>query len=278
MDGPERNRLSREAAEALLSGDVGAMSATDEPTAAAAVADLLTRARGPAWLDEHAGEEVAAAAFRAARDAPARTIPARYRPAGIRPALTRILSVKVLAVAIATTVGGVALTTATMPGGWLPGRHGTTPQSPTSTRPASGGPAGSPTASLGNPAPGTGTPSRAIRDLCRAYLALSGGEATDALHRAEFAPLVRTAGGERSVQTYCVGLLGGAPTALSSGGPSGSAGPTAAMGRNEVANCRRNGTMSRQSADRLTAILRPLLAGDHTEPEPTTRDGRRSPG
>jgi hypothetical protein len=315
VDRPEPDRLSRETAEGLLSGADGATPA------AAAVADLLARARGPAWLDEQAGEEAAVAAFRAARDAPARTIFAPDRPRGIRPVLTRVLSVKMVAVAVATAVGGVALATATLPGAWLPGSHDPSP--PTSTRPVSDGPIGSPSTGRGDPAQGTEPPSRAIHELCRAYLALPPGETAAALRRARFAPLVRTAGGERSVQPYCVRLVGAVPTTPGGAGPSGSPGPTtgapaAAQGivdafdralreetaaggirpkeadrlarslttlrdqvardesdrarvsagklDDEIARYRLKGTVSPESADRLTGILGPLLAGGRSGP------------
>ncbi|WP_460807080.1 hypothetical protein [Micromonospora zhanjiangensis] len=164
MDRSDPDRLSREAAEALLSGHLaatpdanGAAGFAGDATPAAAVADLLARARGPAWLDEHAGEEAAVAAFRAARDAPAtaRSGPTPDRQARSRPVLGRLVPAKVLAVALATTAGGVVLVAATAPGDWLPGGPDPTTPSVVPSQPGSVAPAPAPTRSptRSSPAP-----------------------------------------------------------------------------------------------------------------------------
>lgn len=192
-------RLTRRAAERLLDGGDVASPGSDP------LAVFLAAARGPAGLDELAGEEAAIVAFRGAQSAPAAAVPGLP---GRNGAVAKVLYAKIMAVVLAVAAGGVAFAAAT---GALPG------QRPQSSHPPEIQPGTRPTgASDDAPRPATPTAGSTavplpIADLCRAYIALPSAEAGKALDGGPFKELVERAGGKDNVAGYCRSSPGSPP-------------------------------------------------------------------
>ncbi|RAY13759.1 hypothetical protein DPM19_19080 [Actinomadura craniellae] len=178
--------MDPDAAERLLAG---------EPVPEHAVLRrLLDAVTAPGAAAELAGEDAAAAAFRAAR---ART------PHPVRAGLAGLLTLKILTVGGAVALaGGVALAAGTVA---LPAAA---PDAPVPRPVASAGPGGAPA----RPAPGP-----SLADRCRS----SAARGHRALGEPRYAELVAAAGGRNRVAGYCAGLLaaaGPSPTVTPSPG------------------------------------------------------------
>jgi hypothetical protein len=225
--------LDDAAAERLLHGD------HDDPRAQA-LQRLLSAAATPATVDAQR-EEMAVAAFRAARDegrtADMGRAAVRRRVDGWRRrggAFRISRSVRALTGALVATaaIGGVAVAAAT---GTLPGAFGPfgdpTPatypavsQSPTpqagKNRPERESPAGGANRGVPTPtAPATPTADSRPESLCRNWVvAVRRGRAMDA--RA-YERLVSDAGGRKKVPGYCAGLLRGSGTTVPTSGETG---------------------------------------------------------
>lgn len=199
MSSQRTRRIDRDTAEKLLCG---------VPAGAGPLADLLAAAAAPALAVEHAGEQAALAAFRAARLSPA-TEPRRRSM--IQTALAKLLTVKVMAATVvaSTALGGVALAAST---GTLPTQAGGASASQTDKADdaAEGGgsqkspePSESAKAKKDNDAKGKSS----VVGLCRAYQAHPMDERGKAVESTAFTALVEEAGGKANVAGYCKVVL-----------------------------------------------------------------------
>ena len=208
----------------------------DQPGAAGdRVGQILRAASAPAQTSELAGEEAAAAMFRAVRQFRA---PVPESSPVIKTSVGRLFIARLLtagAVAVAAT-GGIALaaTTGTLPD---PLRHphpGATPAStahhPTHARSGSAQPADSdepstapnPTTPSGIRSGTTGsktaTPAPSLVGLCRAFQSHAASNPGHALDNPAFSALVADAGGPSRVNAFCIALIG-TPTNRHPSGP-----------------------------------------------------------
>jgi hypothetical protein len=183
MNAHERRPLTAETAEQVLEG---------RPVAARhaqRLADRLAMASAAAFPGELAGEDAAAAAFRAAASADLAPQPGRRRMFKTA-VLAKLLTLKAAAIAVAAvSLGGVALAATT---GVLP--NPLAPQNPGHSTDAPG--------RQGSPA----TPSPSLVGLCTAYLAGAGADHGKALESPAFSALITAAGGNDKVDAYCTGI------------------------------------------------------------------------
>ncbi|MFI6820158.1 hypothetical protein ACIBJE_04305 [Micromonospora sp. NPDC050187] len=205
-------RPDEQAAERLLDTVVTAgVDPSDEP-----VARLLATAAAPARPGELAGEDVALAAFRAARAQRPAPVPDPPRPRRTARAAAWLAGLAVVATA------GVAVATVDLHRSDPP----PAPPAPTTGTPAPPESAPTPTrtpstatdAPTTGPRPGAGpgrsTDSRgpaAHRGLCTAYLATSAGQRAKALKTPAFRALTEAAGGPGRVEEYCGELVDAPP-------------------------------------------------------------------
>jgi hypothetical protein len=177
MNAHGHRRLTAETAEQLLSGRARAAHHVRR------VADRLAMASAPAFPGELAGEDAAAAAFRAAQ-AP---LPGR-RSMTTSALVAKLLTLKAAVIAVAAvSAGGVALAAST---GVLPN-----PLAPGHSTPT-------PAHTKGSDA----TPSPSLVGLCTPYLAGAGADHGKALESPAFSALVVAARGRDKVDAYCGGL------------------------------------------------------------------------
>ncbi|MET8092457.1 hypothetical protein [Micromonospora sp. NPDC005220] len=176
------------------------------------VAALLAAAAGPVRPSELAGEEVALAAFRAARANPAPAVP--QRPGRRRVTTGAVAWIGAVA---ATATAGAAFAAVTRdrapdpvapaPSHLSPSPHQGATRSPEPTRSMGPG-APSPVA----PPPVTATPASPaivgqVHGLCRAWRAKKPEQREKALRTPGFQKLVTAAGGPAEVEAYCQRLV-----------------------------------------------------------------------
>ena len=250
MSSQRTRRIDRDTAEKLLCG---------VPAGAGPLADLLAAAAAPALAVEHAGEQAALAAFRAARLSPA-TEPRRRSM--IQTALAKLLTVKVMAATVvaSTALGGVALAAST---GTLPTQAGGASASQTDKADDAaegGGSQKSPEPSESAKAKkddAKGKPS--VVGLCRAYQAHPMDERGKAVESTAFTALVEEAGGKGNVAGYCKVVL--------------------AAKAAESARTEPTVKPSDSSSPKPTPTARPEDAGTRPEkPTPDTSPSPRQPG
>jgi hypothetical protein len=197
--------IDRATAERLLSGG-RAGPAHDR------LARLLAAAAAPAMAGETdgGGEQAALVAFREAHPTGS---PVPRRRSMLKLTVAKLLTAKVAALAAAATLaGGVALATT----GNIP-------------NPMSGLGASETAADRGNPDRGApeqaadpmshASPSPSIEGLCQAFLASTEVERGRALESPAFQVLIRTAGDEAEVDSYCADLVPGAGEQPEDAGP-----------------------------------------------------------
>lgn len=212
-----RNRMDRDTAEQLLSGDP-----TTPGAGQARIAELLA-ARVPGRPSDLAGEPAAMAAFAAARLSP--SSPNR-RPSMIKLALAKLLTLKaaVLVGCTVAGVGGVALAAnaGVLPApiaAHLPGGHPSKPAHPF--------PSGS---ALPFPSPSGSAGPADIAALCREFNGRGDADhRAKALQEEHFGELVRRAGapGRDRVEKFCAKVK---PSGSPSARPDGSLPPSGKPG------------------------------------------------
>jgi len=183
MNAHERRPLTAETAEQMLAGrPVTARHAQR-------LANRLAMASTAAFPGELAGEDAAAAAFRAAVSADLAPQSGR-RSMSKTAVLAKLLTLKAAAIAVAAvSAGGVALaaTTGVLPNPLAPQNPGHSTDSPGRSGTA-------------------GTPSPSLVGLCTAYQAGAGADHGKALESPAFSVLITAAGGKDKVDTYCTGI------------------------------------------------------------------------
>ncbi|MBX6356136.1 MAG: hypothetical protein IRZ05_09830 [Micromonosporaceae bacterium] len=216
-----KSSIDRRTAERLLRDGRGT---GDHP-----LAGLLAAAKAPGRGDELAREEMAVAAFRAARRG---SVPLPQRRSMIKTALAKLLTVKAAALAATVVgVGGVALAAST---GTIPGTQHSTGPAASHSQAAKAHPSGTPAS---HPA---GRPSRAavpsgmppgLYWLCNDYIGRDAEHRGKALGESKFQELAARTGRDRdNADKFCDKLLqqgdkGGAPTAHPTGAAERTANP-----------------------------------------------------
>lgn len=122
----------------------------------------------------------------------------------IKTTLAKLATVKAAAIVAAASAGGVALAATT----------GVLPDPLTQDPPASH-------STPGGDHAGQGTPSPSLNGLCTAFLAGAGADRGKALDNPAFTTLIRAAGNEDGVESYCVTLVASAPANASTDHPTG---------------------------------------------------------